>query len=123
MLRNRFLRLAALAVFALTLTAQEGHPLVGTWRGTVTTAPNATKDVVVYMEWDGKAISGMIDPGPNSVKLEKADLNPEGWMMHLEGKGVVVDGKINNITNLRRTITGTWTEGGKKGTFTLQRPL
>ena len=89
----------------------------------MTNGPNAAKEVVVYMEWDGKALTGMINPGPDVVKLTKAELTPEGWMLHLEGQGVVVDGKINQITSLRRTITGTWTQGGQKGTFTLQRPL
>jgi hypothetical protein len=126
MLRTRFVRLTALAIcaaFSMLVSAQEGHPLVGTWRGTVVNGPNATKEVVVYMEWDGKALSGMINPGPDSVKFTKAELVPEGWKMHLEAQGVVVDGTINQITSLRRTITGTWTQGGQKGTFTLQRPL
>jgi hypothetical protein len=127
MLRTSFLRLAALAAISIgiysPLPAQEGHPLVGTWRGTVVTAPNVTKDVVVYMEWDGKALTGLINPGPDMVKLTKAELIPDGWKLHLEAQGVVADGTINQITSLRRTITGTWTQAGQKGTFTLQRPL
>jgi hypothetical protein len=123
MSRQRFLRLAILAAFAMLLPAQEGHPLVGTWRGTVTNGPNSTKDVVVYMEWDGKSLTGMVNPGPDVVKLTKAELVPEGWLLHLEGQGLVVDGKINEITSLRRTITGTWTQAGQKGNFKLERPL
>ena len=82
------------------------------------------------MLWDGKAIGGMINPGPDSAKLENSTLDPEGWKLHLEGTmkdkagkplKVVVDGKIENITNVRRTLTGTWKQGDVSGDFKLVR--
>jgi hypothetical protein len=33
----------------------------------------------------------------------------------------VADGKIENLTNTRRSIAGTWTQGGVKGDFRITR--
>ena len=50
--------------------------------------------------------------------------------MHLEGEGkdasgktvrYIVDGKLENIGAFNRFITGTWTEGTKKGDFKIVR--
>jgi len=118
----------ALLVAAALLSvasAQEGHPLTGTWHGTWGPDAKTRNDVTVVMQWDGKEISGMVNPGPDSVKLENAKLTPAGWMVHFEGdaKGVklVVDGKIENLTNVRRVIAGTWVQGSVKGDFKITR--
>jgi hypothetical protein len=34
---------------------------------------------------------------------------------------VIADGKIENITNVRRSIVGTWTQGATKGDFKITR--
>ena len=126
---RRFLLLIAAL---LPLTAQEGHPLVGTWHGTWGTGTDAKSrnDLTLVMFWDGKAVTGMVNPGPDSMKLEGASLDPEGWKLHFEGNGkdksgktvrVVVDAKIENITNVRRTLVGTWKEGAVTGDLKLTR--
>ena len=122
MTRIAFVRLALFATLSTLLPAQEGHPLVGTWRG-MWKAGNTQKEVVLYLEWDGKNLSGMVNPGPDSIKLTKAELVPDGWMVKLEGQGLMVDAKVSNITNLRRTITGTWKQGNQSGPVTLQLAL
>ena len=111
------------------LPAQEGHPLAGTWHGTW--GPNA-KDrtsVTIAMFWDGKEITGVLNPGLDSSKLQKAALDPSNWTVHFESDAkvagstlhVAADGKIENLTNVRRSIAGVWTQGSVKGDFRITR--
>jgi hypothetical protein len=110
--------------------AQEGHPLVGVWYGDW--GPNAKQreHLTFQMEWDGKAVKGQVNPGPDSYQLRVVTLDSSKWTVHIEAdakleKGgtakVVADGKLENIGSYNRTITGTWTQGTTKGTFTLRR--
>src|SRR5712691_2667149 len=117
--------LACLAV-AATASAQFGHPLKGSWSGDWGTGATNRTHVVLDINWDGKALTGSINPGPNAVPLTKATLDGATWMVHLEGDGksatgaaehYVIDGKMENIGAFQRFITGTWTQGSRKGTF------
>src|SRR5262245_31703231 len=110
--------------------AQFGHPLKGTWSGDWgPTKENRTR-ILLELTWDGKAIAGTINPGPKGVAIKKAELNPDTWAVHIEADGknasgaivsYVIDGKLENIGAYARTLSGTWTEGGKKGDFKLVR--
>jgi len=121
--------LAALAV-ALPASAQFGHPLKGTWSGDWGPNKQERKRVLLDINWDGKTLTGAINPGPNAVTLQKATLDPSNWSVHFEaeskdaaGKPIryVIDGKLENIGAYQRVITGTWTEGAKKGDFKVVR--
>src|SRR2546423_15001704 len=90
---------------ATSALAQEGHPLKGTWLGDWGPNKNDRNQITVVMDWDGKQITGQINPGPGSVAISKATLEPKGWLVHFEadaknnaGQNVhyVVDGKIEN---------------------------
>jgi hypothetical protein len=127
----RALKLCLPAILlTIVVSAQEGHPLVGTWHGSW--GPNAKErhDVTMVLDWDGKNISGIINPGPDSVKFPNGSLDPSNWSIHFEAQGkdssgkpvrIVMDGKIENITNVHRSLVGTWTQGSEKGDFTLRR--
>lgn len=124
-----------LAITCVSLTvspalAQEGHPLKGSWIGSWAGNKIHGSDVVVVLNWDGKAISGMINPGTDNMRIKNATLNPEGWVVHLEADGkeksgaavtYVIDGKIENIHIPKRTITGTWKSQKESGTFNIER--
>jgi hypothetical protein len=121
--------LAALLAAAPVL-AQFGHPLKGTWSGDWGPTKDNRTHVVLELNWDGKAITGNINPGPKAVPLTKAELNAETWGVHLEGDGkdasgaavhYVIDGKLENIGAYARVLSGTWTEGGKTGDFRVVR--
>jgi len=117
------------SLMSCVAVAQEGHPLVGTWHGSW--GPGAKgHDVTLVLNWDGKNISGMINPGPDSVRFPSGSLDPSNWTVHFEADGkdnsgkpvhIVIDGKIENITNVRRILTGTWTQGSEKGDFKVTR--
>jgi hypothetical protein len=110
--------------------AQFGHPLKGSWSGDWgPTKENRTR-ILLDMNWDGKTISGVINPGQNGVPLQKATLDPSTWNVHLEAEGkdasgktirYVIDGKLENVGAYQRFITGTWTQGDKKGDFKIVR--
>src|SRR5437762_11276119 len=120
--------LAVLAV-ATAASAQFGHPLKGSWSGDVVNGSTRTH-VLLDLNWDGKNITGTINPGPNAAALTTARLDPATWMVHLEGDGkdasgasvhYVIDGKVENIGAANRFITGSWTQGSQKGTVKLTR--
>lgn len=132
---NKMRRVAAvlaflIAGFAVAVTAQEGHPLTGTWHGDYGTSPAQRTQMVFLMHWDSKKVEGKVNPGANSIPLKVATLDASKWMVHFEadmkdpsGKPMpmVFDGKLDNVGSYNRTITGTWTSGAQKGDFKLTR--
>src|SRR6185503_4983637 len=68
---------AAVAVMSsLQVVAQEGHPLKGTWYGDFGSTPTGPRrDLTVVMNWDGKVVTGTINPGKNAVPIKTAMLD------------------------------------------------
>ena len=109
--------------------AQQGHPLTGTWNGDWGTGPTQRIQLTVVMNWDGKEVKTVINPGPDSAAAS-VTLDPIGWMVHIEadlkdqsGKAahVVADGKLEDLGTYHRTISGTWRQGSVNGSFKLTR--
>jgi len=112
------------------LAGQEGHPMTGTWHGDWASSASQRTRLVLYMKWDSKNVTGMINPGPHAIPLTAASLDASKWTVHMEGEGkdqagnpvkIVADGKMDNIGSYNRTITGTWSQGSAKGDFKLTR--
>jgi hypothetical protein len=131
-MRRRLSSVAVLVSLAAVVLAQEGHPLVGTWYGDWGPSPQERHDVTIVMTWDGKAVGGIIDPGPDAVPFKTATLDSSTWTVHIEAerpaKGVgasavryVIDGKLANLGSYNRTLSGTWTSGPIKSDFKLTR--
>lgn len=124
---HRHIAGVVLALFvALPAFAQFGHPLKGTWSGDWGPTRDKQSHVVLEFNWDGKALTGNINPGPKAVAFQKATLDAATWMVHVEGQGkdgvrYVIDGKLENIGAYQRILSGTWTEGTVKGTFRVVR--
>jgi hypothetical protein len=100
------------------LHAQEGFPLDGTWRGQRQAGTAVPVTIVMVLQWDGKKISGVIDPGPKSIPIVKAELIPDGWRVEIaahtpKGEAISFSGVIGKLGAYDRTITGTWTQGGR----------
>jgi len=116
--------LALLGLLVAALSAQEGHPLVGTWYGDYGSAGQRTQ-ITIVLSWDGKKVTGIINPGPDVINIKVATLDSTKWTVHLEADGktehFVGDGKLENIGSYNRTISGTWTYGATKGDFKLRR--
>jgi hypothetical protein len=117
----RVLTVVALIAVATTAFAQFGHPLKGTWSGDW--GANKTH-VVLEFNWDGKNLTGSINPGASAVTFSKVTLDGM-FMVHAEGEKdgtkYVLDGKMENIGSYARVITGTWQQGNQKGNFKITR--
>ncbi len=132
-MRERFRSMAALAVVLLisaSASAQFGHPLKGTWSGEWGPTKDRQTHVVLEFNWDGKTITGKINPGPRAVVFQKATLDASTWTVRIEAEGkdsggapisYAIDGKLENIGAYQRVLSGTWTQGAEKGTFRVIR--
>jgi hypothetical protein len=125
-----FHRVAASVFFLLAVSPQEGHPLVGTWSGDWGPSPTHRNQVTIVMNWDGKNINGIINPGPDVIPMKVATLDSTKWVVHIEADAkdsagspvhFVIDGKLDNILSYKRTLTGTWSHGNVKGDFKVTR--
>jgi hypothetical protein len=110
--------------------AQEGFPLKGSWVGEWGPSKQHSDDLLMVINWDGKAITGMVNPGTDNMALKTATLKPEGWTVHFEFDGkdakgaavsYILDGKIENLPFTNRSVTGTWKGGAETGKFKLVR--
>jgi len=121
--------LACLGVVASGL-AQEGHPLTGTWSGDW--GPNATQrnHLTFVLNWDGKNVTGTINPGPDSIPIGSVFLDVTNWTVRFEadtkdqsGRQVHIsaEGRLEDIASWHRKIIGTWNQGTTKGDFRLTR--
>jgi hypothetical protein len=130
MMIQRALLLTMVLAAAVALVGQEGHPLRGTWHGNYGPDAKTRTDVTLVLDWDGKAVTGIMNPGLRSAPLQKTSFDPATWMFHFEADAkdragtvshVVIDAKIDDVTNARRTLAGTWMQGSQKGDFKAQR--
>jgi hypothetical protein len=124
--------LMVVLALAVPVVAQEGYPLTGTWSGDWgTSAKEAERtDTTLVMNWDGKTVQGIVDPGPDSAKILVATLDSSKWTVRLEydlkdkaGKPTrfIVDGKLQNPASRKdRMIVGTYTHGSAKGDFKIK---
>jgi hypothetical protein len=133
-MRSGFLRVIGLvAMLALPATAhaQFGHPLDGQWSGGW--GKDNVNRLLLDLDWDGKEITGVINPGPTAATVKKVTFdyaNPAAWGVKIEAEGkdaagkpvqIHVDGKLENIGAYYKVFRGTWTQGAVKGDFTVTR--
>ncbi len=112
---------AALAVFA-----QQGHPLTGTWSGDAGSASGERTKVTIVLNWDGKNVSGVINPGPDAIPISSVYVDYSTWTVRIEAEDkshqrIVAEGKLSDIGSYHRTIAGEFQRGSAKGDFKLTR--
>jgi hypothetical protein len=125
---------ASLIGFVLVLSvfaagAQEGHPLTGTWSGDWGPGAAQRTHITMVMTWDGKNVSGTINPGPDAIPVDTIALDVTKWTVRFEAdtksaSGAVrisAEGQLDDLASAHRTITGTWRQGTAKGDFKLTR--
>ena len=137
-MRGTFRGLCFLACFALVVSsssAQEGHPLVGSWHGNWGFNATDRKDITLIIDYtpDGAGITGLVNPGYDQATIQSVVLTipkPTDWNFKFEvdlkdksGKVThyIADGKLDQIGYDQRTLKGTWTAGTTKGDFKLTR--
>src|SRR3954469_15363259 len=127
-MRKRLVPLACIIgclAIAASVRAQEGHPLSGTWAGDWGSGAQRTH-LTVVMNWDGKNVTGTINPGPDAISIGSVMLDPTRWTVRIEADGkdsagkpahISAEGQLDDIGSYHRKIAGTWTQGSTKGDF------
>src|SRR5687767_2205 len=80
-------------VAGTSAVAQEGHPLSGTWSGDWGPSADARTRITLVMNWDGKAVTGTINPGPDAVTLGRVTVDYAKWTVRIEADGKDPSGK------------------------------
>lgn len=123
---------AVVLVWPVMLGAQFGHPLKGAWSGQWG-PPGQSNRLLLDLHWDGKAITGTINPGPNAAAVKSVAFDysdPTAWKVTLEAEGrnaaggsvaIRVDGVLENLGAYARVFRGTWMQDGQKAPFVLTR--
>ena len=116
--------------FASAGFAQQGHPLSCTWSGDWGPTAAQRTQLTFVMNWDGQKVTGLINPGPDSVPLSSVFVDYANWTVRIEadmkdaaGKVVHIaaEGKLEDIGSYHRTIKGSWRQGAASGDFRLTR--
>ncbi|MBP2670087.1 MAG: hypothetical protein H6Q85_153 [candidate division NC10 bacterium] len=119
--------LAVCLVVAVSAVAQKagGDPLSGTWVGDWGPSADDRNQVTVELKWDGKMLTGTVNPGPNAVELQKATFNQQTGAVHFEADAknrrgnpihYLIDGKVE-----KGSMTGTWSHDNRKGDFKITK--
>ena len=117
------------ALAGLAPAAQEGHPLTGTWSGDWGPSAAQRNHITMVMAWDGKTVTGTINPGPDAIAVSAIALDVTNWTIRFEADAksasgpvrIAAEGRIEDLASSHRTITGTWRQGTAKGDFKLTR--
>jgi len=120
--------LAGLAV-VLPVLAQEGHPLTGTWAGDWGPSASQRNHLTLVMTWDGKNVTGILNPGPDAVSVKNIVLDVTNWTVRIEADGkaqsgpihISAAGRLEDLGSAHRKIAGIWSQGSVKGDFRLMR--
>jgi hypothetical protein len=121
--------LAGLLMFLATpihsVMAQEAaDPLTGTWKGDWGPSATDRNSVTLELKWNGKTLTGTVNPGPDSIPLENASFDPKTMKVHLEANYAprslryVVDGTVE-----KDKMSGTWNHPRRKGDFQVSRDV
>ena len=123
-----FLCLIACLALSISVFAQgkaAPDPLSGSWSGDWGPTAAHRNPVTVDLKWDGKALTGVVNPGPSAIQLQKSTYDPKTGAVHMEaeaqGRGgvavhFVIDGKVEN-----NTMSGTWLHDNRKGDFKITK--
>ena len=126
-LRNTFLiSLLTRSAFA---GAQEGHPLKGSWIGEWSGNKSHDEFVLMVLDWDGKNITGIINPGTDNIAIDKVELDPSDWSVSIMADAEIdnkplhyeINGTINQLELPTRSISGTWKSESGSGDFQISR--
>ena len=127
--RLGFLGLALSLGVTVAVSAQVGHPTKGSWSGYWGTSDAAKRRILLVLDWRDRQITGVINPGPNQVPIDKAELDVDTWTLRLEAQmptpagnkaPFVTTGQLTNLGSwTTRTYSGTYVFGAETGRFTV----
>jgi hypothetical protein len=116
----------ALSIAVFGQAKKAADPLSGTWTGDWGPSAADRNQVTVEFHFDGKALTGKVNPGPNEVALQKASFDPATSTIKMEAEAknprggamvrYMIEGKLAN-----NTMTGSWNHDNRKGDFKITK--
>ena len=75
------------------------------------------------LNWDGKNVTGLINPGPDTIPITSIFVDVSTWTVRIEAASaqIIAEGKLEDLGSYHRTLIGTWQQGTAKGDFKLTR--
>src|SRR3954468_17156604 len=95
----RLVSFVACLGIAVSAFAQFGHPLSGTWSGDWGPSKDKRERLLIEMHYNGKQVTGTVDPGPNAAPLKTVtvipgtEADPGIWTIKLEADVKDASGK------------------------------
>jgi hypothetical protein len=120
----------ALAMGGIVASAQEGHPLRGSWIGEWTGNEAHGNFVLLVLDWNGESVTGIINPGTDNIPIADASLDPEDWAVRIEAEAengagetlrYIIEATIVNLHLPNRALVGTWQSEAGSGAFEVRR--
>src|SRR5881296_1178604 len=106
------------------MAQQNADPLTGTWKGDWGPSATDRNEVTLELKWNGKTLTGTVNPGPDAIPIDKASFGPKSMKIHLEVTKTspnfvyIVDGVIE-----KDKMTGSWSRPNRKGDFQMTREV
>src|SRR6267143_7207711 len=109
-----FFCVVACLILVLPVLAQEktaSDPISGTWTGDWGPSRYDRNPVKVALKWDGKALTGTVNPGASAISVKNGRFDAKANTVHMEADAsargqtfhYVIDGKFEN-----NTLSGSW---------------
>lgn len=115
---------------AVAAHAQEGHPLSGTWSGDWGPSATQRNHLTIVLNWDGRNVTGTINPGPGAVEIGGVFLDVTNWTVRIQADAkdaggkvthIAAEGRLEDLGSYHRRLVGSWTQGETKGDFRVTR--
>ncbi len=116
--------MSAMGISVFVICAAD-DPLSGTWTGDWGPSEQDRNQATVELKWDGKILTGTVNPGPNAVEIKNATFDPQSGAIHMEADAMsrrgsqihyMIDGTVEGDT-----MTGTWSHDNRKGDFKITK--
>ena len=104
--------------------------MTGTWSGDWGPSATERNHLTVVMSWDGKNVTGTINPGPDAIPIGSVFVDLPSWTIRIEADAkassggpvhIAAEGRLDDIGSSHRRMTGTWRQGTAKGDFRVTR--
>ena len=105
--------------------APSAEALTGMWSGDWGPNERDRNDVTLELKWDGTALTGTVNPGPQAIQLTSASYAADTGMVKMEADATgyggaavhyVIEGKVEGTS-----MSGSWSHDDRKGDFKITK--